>query len=127
MVYHKPKAVEKVLAAYDHAMNETPSEEGETAASSSPLASSSELLDASKQLRRAGPRPPLRRYLPIAEYTQRQLVMLINWIESDDVLRTEDELLTEVMSQLGMGYRGRRIVEAITSAIRAARAPSSNR
>ena len=25
--YHKPKAVEKVLAAYDHAMNETPSEE----------------------------------------------------------------------------------------------------
>ena len=125
--YHKPKAVEKVLAAYDHAMNETPSEEGETAASSSPLASSSELLDASKQLRRAGPRPPLRRYLPIAEYTQRQLVMLINWIESDDVLRTEDELLTEVMSQLGMGYRGRRIVEAITSAIRAARAPSSNR
>jgi hypothetical protein len=32
-------------------------------------------------------------------------------------LRTEDQLLTEVMRELGFQKRGKRIVEAITSAI----------
>lgn len=38
-------------------------------------------------------------------------------LESDTLLRTEDQLLTEVMRELGFQKRGKRIVEAITSAI----------
>jgi hypothetical protein len=57
-----------------------------------------------------GPRPPLRRGLSITDYSQTQLVRLAHWIESDDRLRTEDELLDGVMRELGFQKRGSRIV-----------------
>jgi hypothetical protein len=41
-----------------------------------------------------------------------------SFVQSDTLLRTEDQLLTEVMSELGFRKRGKRIVEAITEAIR---------
>jgi Arc/MetJ family transcription regulator len=48
-------------------------------------------------------------------------VKLIRWIKSDDVVRTDDELLQEAMNALGLTRRGTRIVEAITSAIKGAK------
>jgi hypothetical protein len=50
----------------------------------------------------------------------------VGYIESDTLLRTEDQLLSDVTYFLGFQKRGRRIVERIRSAIRADRAwPSS--
>jgi hypothetical protein len=45
----------------------------------------------------------------------------VKWIESDDILRTEDELLAETMVELGFARRGNRVVAAIMAAIGAAR------
>ena len=64
---------------------------------------------------------PLRPGLPITEYSLRQLVDLIHWIESDTLLRTEDQLLAEVVDVLGYKRRGSRIVAAVTDAIRQSR------
>src|SRR5207248_7794839 len=52
-------------------------------------------------LGRVGPRPAVVGGQPIAAYTQEQLVQLVRWIESDTLLRTEEQLLDEVMSELG--------------------------
>jgi hypothetical protein len=60
--------------------------------------------------------------LPIAGYRHADLVALIRWIESDTLLRTEDEVLEEVMRDLGFTRKGPRIREAITRALAAARA-----
>jgi hypothetical protein len=49
-----------------------------------------------------------------------QLVAMVRWIESDTLLRTEEELLAELMTELGFRKRGSRIVEVLTAAIRAA-------
>jgi hypothetical protein len=46
---------------------------------------------------------------------------LIQWIESDTLLRTEDALLAEAIRQLGFQKRGSRIVAALIEAIRQAR------
>jgi hypothetical protein len=46
----------------------------------------------------------------------------VRWIESDTLLRTEEELFAEVMRELGYRNRGSRIVRAISEAIRTARA-----
>jgi Arc/MetJ family transcription regulator len=46
---------------------------------------------------------------------------LIRWIESDTLLRTEDELLTEAVRELGFKKRGSKIRAALTEAIRQTR------
>ena len=58
---------------------------------------------------------------PITAYTPEELVALIRWIESDTLLRTEDELLSEAISLLGFRRRGRNIVDALEAAIRETR------
>ena len=63
---------------------------------------------------------PVPRRLPIDEYSDRQLVALIRWIESDTLLRTDDELREEAIEALGYQRRGHRIVGALDWAIQKA-------
>lgn len=59
---------------------------------------------------------------PISAYPQSTLVALVDHIESDTLLRTEDQLLDEMMRELGLQRRGKNIIAAITTAIRTSRA-----
>ncbi|HEY9475313.1 MAG TPA: hypothetical protein VIS06_15885, partial [Mycobacteriales bacterium] len=61
---------------------------------------------------------------PITGYSDGQLASLLRWIESDTLLRTEEQLLGEFMSELGFQRRGGRIVEAFHRALRRARSSS---
>jgi len=71
---------------------------------------------------RKGPRPAVRRGLPIDGYTTYDLVRMISWIESDTLLRTDFDLVAEVMKELGFQRQGSRIVGAISAAIQIAHA-----
>ncbi|HET7509309.1 MAG TPA: AAA domain-containing protein [Solirubrobacterales bacterium] len=72
--------------------------------------------------RRDGPLPiPAANGRSITEYTNRQLVSLIRWIESDGLLRTKAELREEAIEVLGYRRRGPRIVAALDAAIDQAR------
>jgi very-short-patch-repair endonuclease len=51
--------------------------------------------------RRIGPRPWISRGQPIDAYSDAELLKMAQWIRSDDILRTEDELLQEMMRELG--------------------------
>ena len=62
-----------------------------------------------------------RGYEKITDYRPDQLVALARWIESDTLLRTEDDLLAEMMSELGFRRRGKLIEDALTGAIARAR------
>ena len=55
------------------------------------------------------------------DYPLQQLVQLVRWIESDTLLRTEEDLLWEMMEDLGFRRRGSRITERLKQAIRQAR------
>lgn len=57
----------------------------------------------------------------ISAYSPGELVALIRWIESDTLLRTEDELLSEAVSLLGFRRHGKNIVDALEAAIAEAR------
>lgn len=74
------------------------------------------------QSRRRSSAPALLPGLPITEYTPGELTALAKWIESDGLLRTEDEVLREAMGFLEFRRKGKRIEEALTRAIRSARA-----
>jgi hypothetical protein len=69
-----------------------------------------------------GPRPSVEPGRRIADYRTDELVAVIRWIESDTLLRTEEELVTEAMRELGFGRKGSRITATITDAVRQARA-----
>ena len=75
-------------------------------------------------LRPARPSVPpkgARGYEKITDYRHDQLVALARWIESDTLLRTEEDLLAEMMVELGFRRRGKLIEDALTRAIAHAR------
>lgn len=70
---------------------------------------------------RSGPCPVYATGGPITEYSRGQLIDLVRWIDSDTLLRSEDQVIDEIMQILGYRRRGARIVAAIEGAIHVAR------
>ncbi|MFF5229946.1 AAA domain-containing protein [Dactylosporangium sp. NPDC000521] len=71
------------------------------------------------------PRPDVTPGRPITDYPRAVLVALIAWIESDTLLRTEEEVLEEARRELGFKRGGTRINAALTEALRESRATSA--
>ncbi|GAB3864464.1 hypothetical protein GCM10027610_112860 [Dactylosporangium cerinum] len=74
---------------------------------------------------RALPRPDFTPGRPIAEYPAAVLVDLIRWIESDTLLRTEEQVLEEARRELGFKRGGARINAALAEALRSSRASAA--
>jgi hypothetical protein len=53
----------------------------------------------------------------IADYSQTELLQLLRWIASDGQLRTDEQILDEMVATIGFARRGKRIETAILSAI----------
>lgn len=64
-----------------------------------------------------GPRPSFQAGLAVDAYDQSTLIRVAKWVRSDGLLRTEDELLDEIMGVLGFKRRGKKIVAALSQAI----------
>ena len=65
-----------------------------------------------------GPKPNLSPKRPITEYAPHQLQIMINWVNSDGILRTEDEIIKETADALGFKRHGSRIKAAIRKIVR---------
>jgi very-short-patch-repair endonuclease len=67
------------------------------------------------------PRRGTRPYIPvrtsISQYSTTELVLLLRWIASDGQLRTDDQIIDEMVLALGFSRRGARIEKAVQSAI----------
>lgn len=63
------------------------------------------------------PRPPVPRRATIDDYTSSELDRLLAWVQSDGRLRTDEQLIDEMVAELGFSRRGRRIVAAIEKAV----------
>ncbi len=74
---------------------------------------------------RNGPRPVPQvgkhGYGNITHYHDHQLAELIDWIGSDGLLLTDEQLMAEMLRELGFKRRGKRIEDALARAIRRAR------
>jgi very-short-patch-repair endonuclease len=64
-----------------------------------------------------GRRPNVPKRAKIDDYTQAELMSLIRWILSDGCLRTDEEILKEMLPELGFKRRGARIDQAVFAAI----------
>ena len=115
----KDQALGKVLDAYQHALTDGQSPRPLPAATS---ATGDDPPDDPPNPHRRGPRPRVGYGGPITDYWLEDLVEFAEWIESDGLLRTVDEVIEEMMSELGFQRRGSRIIAALSDAVQAARA-----
>jgi very-short-patch-repair endonuclease len=67
--------------------------------------------------RKRGSRPPIPIRPSIAEYTTAELVELVRWVCSDGQLRTDDEIISDMVSAMSFSRRGARIEARIRMAI----------
>ncbi len=119
--YHREAEVDRAVSAYHEAVQAADSK-----AAPMPRPTASGAAAASEPPRpkaqRVG-RSPVVPHLGIDQYSLDELVALVRWIESDTLLRTEEELLAASMKELGFQRRGSRIISRLTMAIRLARDP----
>jgi very-short-patch-repair endonuclease len=76
---------------------------------------------AQKEVPRRSGRPRVLPGKNIGNYTQRELVRMVQWIWADGRLLTDEETLEEIIRELGFQRRGPRIVASIREAIARAR------
>jgi len=74
-------------------------------------------LKANRGSNSRSPRPPVPQRSSITEYTSNELARLISWVTSDGQLRTDDEVLREMVEVLGFKRRGARIDLRLRQAI----------
>jgi very-short-patch-repair endonuclease len=72
--------------------------------------------------RTRGIRPQIGKRDSITQYEEWELMMMIDWIESDGRLRTDEEIIEELMPELGFHRRGIRIESVLQSALEKHRA-----
>lgn len=119
--------VKKATSAYQEAVRKA---DAAKAARKSSTYSPTPTADETKPQRRwheaptpdRGPRPVFATQPTIDRYPERTIIEVINWVRTDQVLRSEDEELRLVMTELGFKKSGSRIVAAITQAQRKIRA-----
>jgi len=73
--------------------------------------------DAPSATPKRSPRPPVPVRTSISEYREGELIQLLMWIASDGQLRTDDQIVDEMIPTLGFGRRGVRIENAIRGSI----------
>ena len=62
------------------------------------------------------PRPKVPRREPISEYSTSELDQIVRWV-MDDSLKTDDEVLADVIRELGFWKKGSRIVATVRASI----------
>lgn len=124
--FKREQEINRTLAAYQMAVERVDRLDSVDCLQSPPMTSDAEMvtnisdgpsINYSLSLRQ-DPRPKIPKYGDIGEYKTSQLISIIRWIESDGLLRTDDEMSSEVFRELGFQRRGPRIMEQIQKAIR---------
>jgi hypothetical protein len=122
--YHRERETARAVAAYEAAVTAADNGDRRPMRSAQPMDYASIAIPSpGRAVRRSGPCPIWIHGEGIDWYSDDELTALIRWIESDTLLRTEDELLAEVMRELGFKRRGSKITAALTAAIARARRP----
>jgi very-short-patch-repair endonuclease len=116
--YHHEKEISRALAAYQKAVGAADNGDHQPPPAAHAMEQSTPtVVSDGGPAHRPGPCPIWIHRGSIGEYSMSELATLARWIESDTLLRTEDQLLAEMMRVLGFMRRGSKITAALTNAI----------
>lgn len=124
--HHREAEVVRAVAAYRVAVAAVDAGEGGYKAPRGSGADqvSTPALDPAGPSARSGPCPVAVGRSNIDAFSQAELVAVVHWVESDTLLRTEEELFDATMAVIGFSRRGSKITGAIKAAIALARDPT---
>jgi very-short-patch-repair endonuclease len=110
----KDDEVNRALAAYEDAVKFV----DESSAASPAMSEGSFKRDGSSVPSHGrGPRPHIIPIDEITEYSESELMAMIGWIESDGRLRSDEEIIEELVPELGFKRRGARIEGVLKSTL----------
>lgn len=112
----KDEEVNRALAAYENAVASV--DDSKRVAEVSTITESSVNQDESPiKPRSREMRPHISRRDAITEYSEWELMAMIDWIESDGRLRSDEEIIDELLPEFGFHRRGARIEGVLKSAL----------
>jgi len=112
----KDDEVSRALAAYENAVASV--DDSDLTAEASTITTSSVKPDGFPvKLRNRDMRPYVTQRDAITEYSERELMAMIDWIESDGRLRSDEEIIDELLPELGFHRRGARIEGVLRSVL----------
>lgn len=98
----------------------------EPAENASAVKKSDDAVAEATSARSRGPRPNVTPTGPaITDWRSRDLVRLAEWIESDGLLRTDEELQRELMEEIGITRRGSRVARVLDQVVATLRSRSA--
>ena len=109
----KDEEVNRALAAYENAVASVNSSKDSDEPSANAPPMNQNWSFAKVGSRKA--RPDVDRRDAITAYSPWELIALIEWIESDGRLRTDEEIIEELLPELGFQRRGTRIEGVLKS------------
>lgn len=116
----REQEVQRILAACAHAVQRTDANAQQTRELAAEIAEQSvRTVKLTPAVRGARPHVPLRN--AIESYRPEEIQALVRWILSDGRLRTDEEILDEMVQELGFKRRGTRIEAVVRTAIAAVR------
>ncbi|MDA0265320.1 MAG: AAA domain-containing protein [Chloroflexi bacterium] len=113
----REKEIARCLEAFRAAVLKIDSRSSDAVADSEPVGPKGSVSN--RDIPSRSPWPGVRRRLPINRYSTYEIRLVIQWVKSDGLLRTENEIESEVVEALGFKKRGSRIMESIKKAMSA--------
>ena len=110
----KDEEVNRAIAAYENAVASADGSMGTVNISAIEGHSANRDASVGNPLGR-GTRPRINRRETITEYPAWELISMIEWIDSDGRLRTDEEIIDELLPELGFQRRGSRIEGVLKS------------
>jgi very-short-patch-repair endonuclease len=114
----KDEEVNRALAAYEHAVASADGNDGTSEPSSSGASSGNQVAPYTNRQGRRGTRPISGHREAIDAYSDWELMSMVQWIQSDGRLRTDEEIMDELVPELGFQRRGARIDVVLQSILR---------
>jgi hypothetical protein len=108
--YHREQEIERAVAAFEEAVRWADALDADER--SSETESNAQLTRKDQQpapARRRGPRPLVAVRNTIDQYSDHELWQIADWIMSDGLLRTDEQLIAEIFQELPFERLGKRI------------------
>ncbi len=117
---HREEEIERAFKAYEDAIAATEQEGLVSEAEYKSIAGLSQALAEDTDLKasqRLLPRPLIPLRSSIDSYPDSEIDALQSWLQSDGILRTDDEMISLLVDELGFARRGSRLVAVLQEAI----------
>jgi very-short-patch-repair endonuclease len=117
--YNREQETERVVAAYEEAVRTADLRDADVWTSPNPDGKEpATRMPQQPNQRERGPRPRVPVRETIDHYTDGELLQIAEWIQSDGLLRTDEELIREIFAALPFQRLGRRIRERLQDVAR---------